>query len=585
MLLSDTSPEQLLQQIPKDVESLTLIQGYDSGNKTIKFADLEAFPGLTMLALKGAHSLSSNFSKLICDIDKELPLKYLDLEKVLLKSSKKHSLKSGDEALKFTFEYVQNFGSNAHPLTVVRKVAPEKIIPYKQYKEQGISEPTPYFEGFLDLVLLRISGCDLNRISWQIFDGLHHLLVLILEDNNLKNIPDFAFYGVPNLRSLSLSKNHLLNLQITNLAGLLELEFLDLSYNNFSQLSELSLPPFPKLQLVNFRNNPISAVFPNTFEVLNTTDSIIIGSEDTLLSLLTDSFAGLNQLRKLTLNNLKIPVLKREILTGIPNLRELVLTGNIPELEYDAFVEVAMLEKLLLKSCNIHTISMDAFLELNKLKVLDLSKNQLETLAPGIFDDLSNLHELYLNHNKFTTLPREMFMTVHPKLLRLSDNPWHCSCEMSLWKPMVVNRIKQRAYKHCDSSLDKGLSCRSQPHMYKYIYENRVAPKCSTPRKFENWSVFHAMRKGFKCPDFKPKYKKHAKSIESPSVDFETSANLDQTPKKALGRKTNLKIALLANEANQDFAANSINNRSKYKAISTPKKHFAHSKNNYDNNI
>lgn len=462
-----------------------------------------------MLTLKGAHPLNSNLSKLVCDIDKILKLKYLELEKVILKSTVKHP--NGNEMDKVTFEYVQNFDTNSHPLTLVRKGLPEKIIPYKQYKEQTEDDQMPLFVGFNSLILLRISGCDLNRIDWQMFEKLQNLLYLILEDNNLKLIPDFAFYGVPNLKMLSLAKNHLLNLQITDLAGLLELEYLDLSYNNFSQLSELSLPPFPKLKLANFKNNPISVVFPNTFEVLNTTESIILGSEDTLLSLLTDSFAGLNNLRKLILNNLKIPIFKREILTGIPNLKELILTGNIPELEYDSFVEVNLIEKLVLKNCNIHTISMDAFLGLSKLKLLDLSKNYLEYLAPGIFDDLVSLQELYLNHNKFTKLPKDIFNSIHPKLLRINENPWHCSCDMSSWKPMIVNRIKQKTFKRCNSEFDKGLNCKSQTHIYKYTYENRVAPKCSTPKKFENWSAFHAMRKGLKCSEFKPKYKKYAK--------------------------------------------------------------------------
>lgn len=600
IILSETNTEQLIEQLPKDLEGLTIIQGYDSGNKTIKFQDLDIFSDLFMLTLKGAHPLNSNLSKLICDIDKILKLKYLELEKVLLKSSVK--LSNGNEIDKVTFEYVRSFDTNAHPLTLVRKGIQDKILPYKQFKEQEDDERMPVFVGFDSLILLRISGCNLNRIEWQMFEGLQNLLYLILEDNHLKLIPDFAFYGVPNIKTLSLAKNQLLNLQITDLAGLLELEYLDLSYNNFSQLSELSLPPFPKLKLANFRNNPITVVFPNTFEVLNTTESIILGSEDTLLSLLTDSFTGLNNLRKLVLNNLKISIFKREILTGITNLKELILTGSIPELEYDAFVEVNMIEKLVLKNCNIQTISMDAFLGLSKLKILDLSKNLLEYLAPGIFDDLVSLQELYLNNNKFTKLPKDIFNLIHPKLLRLNDNPWHCTCDMSTWKPMIVNRIKQKTFKKkCEHDFDKGLSCKSQTHIYKYTYENRVAPRCSTPRRYKNWSVFHSMRKGLKCPQFKPKYKKSVKPItkvndqkkvneennRKEKVEYKMRTNkydiFKQTNAKAL-RFSNDYNTIKSNHLKSSSLANQINYGLKYKpSYKNQSKHG--NKANFDNDI
>lgn len=526
---SETNPLDLIEKLPKNLQGLTLIQGFDSGNKTIKFSSLQAFPRLTMLTLKGAHPIDSNSSKLICEIDKELPLKYLDFDRILLKNIKTQIQILNEDSNKLTFEYVQRFDPSAHPLTLIRKGNPEKIVPYSQYKEQENNELTPLFNGFEELILLRIYECGLNQIHWQMFEGLHNLVYLNLEKNNLRFIPDFAFYGVPNLNTLSLAQNNLLNIQITDLAGLLELEFLDLSHNNFSQLSELSLPPFPKLKLANFADNPISVVFPNTFEVMNTTESIVLGSEDTLLSLLTNSFVGLKQLKKLTLRNLKIAILKREIFTGIPNLQELILSGNIPELEFDAFVEVKMVEKLILAKCNICNISMDAFLGLDKLKILDLSKNQLEFLSLGVFDDLTNLQELYLSNNKLRALPKGIFSFIHPKLIRMNSNPWHCSCEMSHWKPIIMNRIKQKIIKPCDFSLDKGVGCLGhQTHVYKYIYENKISPRCSTPKKFSNWSIFHAMRKGLKCSAFKPKFKKNPKLYKQNSNRSQRNSTMKQ---------------------------------------------------------
>ncbi|KRT80127.1 hypothetical protein AMK59_6512 [Oryctes borbonicus] len=406
------------------------------------------------------------------------------------------------------------------------------------------------------------------------FEGLNNLIYLFLEKNNLKFIPDFAFYGTANIKTLSLAHNNLLNIQIRNLAGLLELEYLDLSYNNFSQLSELSLPPFPKLKLANFGNNPINAVFPNTFEVMNTTDSIILGGLDTSLTILTNSFLGLKMLKKLTIKNLKMASLEKEIFIGMPNLNELILTGDIPKIEYDAFLEVDNLEHLILNNCNISKISVDGFMGLNKLKVLDLSRNNLEVLPYGIFDVLSSLRELYLNHNKFQELPKGIFANHQLRLIRLNNNPWHCSCIMSDWKPVLINRIKQKVINGCNQEYDKGIGCGDNKNemTVKYMYENSVAPKCSTPKKYQNWNVFHVLRKQLKCVDFKPKLKKKYHKLKKFNITNTTIATQSNVTKNNvtiekiteinndISTENSIKLRKNLENANKIDNLNSVNN-------------------------
>lgn len=474
------------------------------------------------------------------------------MERVLLKTSKSQVQKLAnelnDEAV--TFEYVQKYDPNSRPLTMLQE-SNKEILPYNKYVQQEKNENMPLFIGFNELLLLRITNCDLNMIHWEMFDGLHKLKYLLLEKNNLRFIPDFAFYGTPNVKSLSLAHNKLLNIQITDLAGLLELEHLDLSYNNFSQLSELSLPPFPKLKLANFANNPITIIFPNTFEVMNTTDSLIVGNTDTQLSLLADAFVGLKMLTSLTVNNLNIPLLKRDLLIGMPSLKTLILTGNISEIEFDAFLEVRKLETLILTKCDMRNVSMDAFIGLDKLGYLDLSSNQLSYLPPGVFDPLRSLKELYLNRNKFTMLPHELFSRLHLKLLRLNENPWHCSCQMSDWKPVIVNRLKQKVYKPCEVLFDKSLSCSGENRFtYKYVYDNKVAPKCVTPEIYVNWSVFHVMRRQLRCPDYKPRIKKVKLYKQQHQQHTEKVIITTQQPLKEITSQKVIKIDLLDNRLN-----------------------------------
>lgn len=547
VILTEVVPFNLLQQLPNDIESLTLIQGSDSGNKSFRFSYLDNFKKLISLELLGSTVYNrNNISYFTCEIDKPLAhLKYFNLERIFLKTSKSQVQKLANELNDetITFEYVQKYDQNSPPLTMLQE-SNKEILPYNKYVQQEKTENMPLFIGFTELLLLRIMNCDLNMIHWEMFDGLHKLKYLILEKNNLRFIPDFAFYGTPNVKSLSLAHNNLLNIQITDLAGLLELEFLDLSYNNFSQLSELSLPPFPKLKLANFANNPITIIFPNTFEVMNTTDSLIVGNEDTQLSLLPDAFVGLKMLTSLTVNNLNIPLLKRDLLVGMPSLKSLTFTGNITEIEFDAFLEVRKLEILILSKCNMRNVSMDAFIGLDKLSYLDLSSNQLTYLPPGVLDPLRSIKELYLNRNNFTVLPHELFSKLHLKLLRLNENPWHCSCQMSDWKPVIVNRLKQKVYKPCEVLFDKSISCNGENRFtYKYVYDNKVAPKCVTPEIYVNWSVFHVMRRQLRCPDYKPRIKKLKlyKHMEKVTT---------QQPQKEITSQKVIKIDLLDNRLN-----------------------------------
>lgn len=526
ILQTETDPVDLLETLPKNIESLTIIQGYESGNKTIKISSMKKFTQLITIELIGPNLQNEPLnSHLICEIDSAIEdLKYLNLERVLIKNSKEQLMQALQQINEenITFEYPQKFEENSH-ITIVRKTnSEEKVVPYEVFiKQRDATSDMPIFMGFKKLFLLRISSCDLHDINWEMFDGLQELQYLILEKNGLRFIPPFAFHGTPNLKTLSLAHNNLLDIQITDLAGLLQLEYIDLSYNNFTQLSELSFPPFPKLKLANFANNPINTIFSNTFEVMNTTNSLIIGSELMALTLVTNSLLGLNQLKKLTLNNLELLVLKRDLFTGMPQLEELLLTGNITKIEYDAFLEIKQIKTLILSNCQIVNISMDGFIGLSNLQLLDLSKNCLEYIPPGIFDHLVNIKELYLNENKFKQLPKDIFFKIHPKLIRLNDNPWHCSCEMSEWKPMIINKIKQIIVKPCEYTSDKGISCAKENRFaYKYIYENKIAPKCSQPDEFLNWNVFHAMRRILRCADYKPKLRKRFKNSNVTTGNF-----------------------------------------------------------------
>ena len=465
-------------------------------------------------------------------------LRYLNLEHIRLLGSLSQGNRatpsvvpldpeSNDISVNLEMQYSTKKTKTLHRLVFLPPIDGDgEILPYKVYIEQQEKATMSTFTGLSNLEFIRMYQCGLREINWEMFDGLYNLNYLSLEGNKLLFIPDFAFLGAPNLRTLSLAHNQLLSLQSTSLAGLFELEKLDLSYNNFSHLSELSLPPFPKLQVADFTHNPIESVFASTFEIMNATSILLIGGTESALNIQPNSFLGLDNLQKLNIINIGIALLERELLRGMPKLRELQVSGIIESISFDAFLEVPKLENLKLSNCGINSISMDAFYGLYGLLYLDLSNNLLETLAPGMFDQQFSLSELLLSNNKLMRLPPGFLTNVPAKMVRLEGNPWHCSCAMKDWQPAIINRVKQRAsLDFCQFNYDKGSMCNRTAYTDQYVYDKRVAPRCSSPPKYKNWGVFQVVRKELKCNSkqhikmdrkayLKKKYEDYEKSIK-----------------------------------------------------------------------
>ncbi|XP_076545281.1 uncharacterized protein LOC143305460 [Osmia lignaria lignaria] len=500
--------EELLEKLPSDIQVFTILQsGMGDFEILLQSTTFQRFTDLISLDIQGidyneATGKNLNIEQkkqggIMLSVDSLYPLGlnllYLNLERVKLTSLSPTKKNKANLVIKPMNTVTKNENRNkellnntsqstGHRLILLSQQNngesdDKEILPYDVYKQEmeGYRETMGLFTGLGALTHLRVYDCDLKDISWHMFDGLDSLVQLSLERNNLKFIPEFCFYGTPNLKVLSLARNQLLTLKSIDLAGLLMLEDLDLRGNNLTFLSELSFPPFPMLKVADFRENPLDSIFPSTFEIMNTTLKLYLGGEDSKLYLQKNSFLGLYQLQILHLYNLEIPVLERFVLQGMPELFELKARGNISSIEFDAFVDLIKLVYLDLSHCYIRKISMDAFYGLENVKRIDLSNNELESIPPGLFgvQQQKQLKEVILSKNKLTSLPLEFFKMLRgpyeqPQLatIRLDGNPWDCTCSMTTWNPQLVSRLRE------------------------------TAPRCSTPKRLQNWGVFHALRKG-----------------------------------------------------------------------------------------
>lgn len=423
-----------------------------------------------------------------------------------------------------TYDYVPESERYEYNVSVELKEEIE-IVSYDVYRMELKRSKQPTFVGWEQLKVLRIHSCQFDEIRWEMFDGLKRLRHLSLEHNGIKIIPPFAFYGALSIKSLSLARNNILEMHYRALAGLLELEVLDLSSNNLTKLSELTFPPFPKLKRVDLRQNAVQYIFPMTFAVMNGTIDMKIGSEmvalDLSISSSVGSFAALDRLKYLSLLNVTTPKLHQAIFNGLSNLERLTMRGNVDYIEFDAFSEMPKLKELTLSDCNLGEISMDAFYGVRELRVIDLSNNNLKNIPPELFDEQKEMRELYLQNNALSKLPMGFFDKPSIKLIRLTGNPWICTCDLVEWKQAVTNvargkRLLPQYGSECYMNGKTGQydSCDEQllddyPR-WAYEFDNRLSPRCDGgPDDVKHRSVYYTLRRSIKCTQ---------KSVSSPQT-------------------------------------------------------------------
>lgn len=416
-----------------------------------------------------------------------------------------------------------------------------ELVPYETHKKtkRRVKPQNNLFSNNNALLFLRITNCGLKDISSDLFNGLNSLETLILDNNAIEYIPDFSFYGASMLKSLSLANNKIKQLQVTNLGGLLDLRYLNLKNNVLTILSETTFPPLPKLIAADLSDNPVGAVFPYTFEVLNATKELTLGSYATPLYLHQNSLVGLDFLEVLNLININVTILDRNLLIGLQNLISLDIKGTIKQIAFDAFVEIPNIKRLKLSNCSIKSVSMDSFYEIHNLEYLDLSYNQLQELPLGLFDQQFSLKELILNNNQLTSLPDGIFKAIpNLVLIRLDMNPLHCTCNMKSWDVSLMTKSLKIIKKlSCEwDHLKKEYNC-SAKSSTAYVYDKKKEPICSSPIQLNGMTISYAIRKYLNCNGYiysnisdsymKKKYKefKYYKLFNEQEINQNTSIN------------------------------------------------------------
>lgn len=274
--------------------------------QTVNLSTLKSLNQLTTLEVRGGLNRSLRVL-----FDQPLSfLQFANFESVTLLGSEDYKLPKNSVHPKDSYDYKPR-GESYDDLDALAFMPlddyDDNIVPYDIYKQELIKARMPTFYGWEHLQVLRIHGCQLNELRWEMFDGLTALDHLSLERNGITEVPPFSFYGALHIQTLSLAHNLIHDLHYRALAGLLDLEMLDLSDNRLDKLSERTFPPFPKLVRVDFRNNPIRSILPASFWVMNSTRSMHFDSQAMALRLKNNQpFESLLELQALYIGNVSV---------------------------------------------------------------------------------------------------------------------------------------------------------------------------------------------------------------------------------------------------------------------------------------
>ncbi|XP_055843277.1 peroxidasin [Episyrphus balteatus] len=177
---------------------------------------------------------------------------------------------------------------------------------------------------------------------------------------------------------------------------------------------------------------------------------------NSLQSIPSNAFAGLNQVHTIFLSENEIGFIKEDSLTGLIALKYLYLNNN-----------------------RISQIAPGSFKGLDFLEGLFLENNDIWQLEPSTFDDLSRVNRLFLFGNKLTSLPVGIFDNlVSLKRLRLDNNPINCDCGVG---SLVTLKKNTREY------LSISLTCEapSNLHQKSFIALTEQDFHCTKPQMIE----------------------------------------------------------------------------------------------------
>ena len=222
------------------------------------------------------------------------------------------------------------------------------------------------------------------------------------------------------------------------------------------------------------------------------------GHEFVVKTLSRHNFTGLTTLRSLALTKCGLEIVEADAFSDLKQLKYLDLSNNALVMIEDYTFSGLNLDNLFLHNNPRLFLSDQAFVD-TRIKHLSLRHCDLEYLNSAAIAPLSNsLENLLLDNNKLTFLDESIFNAGFPKLksLFLSNNPWHCSCEMRWLKQLQVTNETLFSQDELSS-----LICQSPEPVSRFSFQSLHLADfgCQAPLFNDISIIFHAEKAELSC--------------------------------------------------------------------------------------
>lgn len=305
-----------------------------------------------------------------------------------------------------------------------------------------VSIPTKSFDNQKKLQELHLNNNKISVINNRTFQGLKTLTVLNLRENFLEELSKGLFAVIPQLEELNLGQNRISRIDPQAFDGLVSLRVLYLDDNLLSTVPTSSLSLLGSLAELHVGLNAFTYLPDDSFEGLDKLAILDVRGAG-LFNISDNAFRGLTGLRSLNLADNRLRIVPTKQLSDLGRLEDLTIGQNdFVAIEEESFKGLANLRKLdITGATHLQTIERGAFRDNMNLETIILSNNRkLDTIEEGALGGLPNLRHLVMKENAFTTLSESMLSWNELRVLELSDNPLHCSCNL-LW---LVNLLLHR---------------------------------------------------------------------------------------------------------------------------------------------
>lgn len=350
------------------------------------------------------------------------------------------------------------------------------------------------------LRVLRLDGCRLDRLDSRVFRnlqqletldlsrnpirvvnpstlfGLTHLRVLNLSGSGIQTLPEYVFRSV-NLTELDLSENELQEIPNDLFRSVKAIQTLNLDGNRLFSLGRQFLIPleqYIRTLSVSNNRNPLT-IASDTFAGANLTTLLLANSGVSDVSFLGNTKAGRVDLSG---NNLTSFTLQRGSDDLARSCREFILRDvRLESLDDSFFTSLPLLERLDLSGNLLTSFRPDLFLHMQNLRFVDFSRNRFVRIPDKFGPQMNSLESLNFSHceiasinwanlstmvhldsldlsgNRLQVIPENASSLLNSiTTLRLSQNPWHCNCEMQWFRRWLATNMR---------SVDGPMNCSS----------------------------------------------------------------------------------------------------------------------------